>query len=395
MEGPAGALGSAGSGVVPAAASHRRRAPTPREQGLAARRPRVAFQAYALHLAQFYRPVVQRLLREDLDLHFVILFHPEQALGAVRKLERYAREQLGMPAANVHRYWQDLAQRYDLLICNDVFARFPLRRCPRWLMWHGAGTPHRFVSRSPWRKTVFDFDLLLTGGPHDAALVRAIAAREGIDLSTVAAGVPFLDRLEKTESSRDDYLARLSLDPRRKTILFAPHWGAGPAARALPGRSFEQCLDVLAASGLNVVVKPHAWSRRAGRAPGWERTLRRYPTVAIDRSRDDVPALRHADILVTDASSRAFNFMLLDRPVILVSPPDFSEAVDRDRAGLMASAALVADGPADLAQRVRQAESDPGHLRAERRRAAAELFANHGQATEVVAGLILEQAHAA
>jgi CDP-glycerol glycerophosphotransferase (TagB/SpsB family) len=39
------------------------------------------------------------------------------------------------------------------------------------------------------------------------------------------------------------------------------------------------------------------------------------PRLAVDHDIDDIPALEHADVLITDTSSRAFNFMVLDKPV--------------------------------------------------------------------------------
>lgn len=401
MEVPAGAVGR--DGVIPRRASILARAlrqtllagvglvlPAGRDQPGAPGRPRIAFQAYALHLAQFYRPVIERLRSEDVELCFIVLPHPELPPGETRALARYARQELRIARENVQPYWRCLWRRYDLVICNDVYARFPLRRAPRWLMWHGAGIPHRFVSESRLRKTVFDFDLLLTGGAHDAALVRSVGAQRGVDVETAAVGIPFLDRLADAGPSRAAYLESLSLDPRRKTLLFAPHWGPGSTAQAMSADHFAQCLAILADSGFNVVFKPHAWSYSSARpqVDDWERTIRRYPSIGIDRSHDDLPALHHADILVTDGSSRAFNFMLLDRPVILIFQPTFRERVDVDRARLMQRAALVANDPSELGDLLRQADADPAGLSDERRRVVSEAFVNYGCATEAAARLI-------
>jgi CDP-glycerol glycerophosphotransferase (TagB/SpsB family) len=54
--------------------------------------------------------------------------------------------------------------------------------------------------------------------------------------------------------------------------------------------------------------------------------------IRVDDDVDDISALRHADLLITDISSRAFNFMLLDKPVVAFCPDEvFVDRLDRER----------------------------------------------------------------
>jgi CDP-glycerol glycerophosphotransferase (TagB/SpsB family) len=90
-----------------------------------------------------------------------------------------------------------------------------------------------------------------------------------------------------------------------------------------------------------------------------------------------------ADVLVTDHSSVGFEFMLLDRPLVVVDCPTLIEKarVNRDKVRLLRSAADVvgdADGVASTAIR---ALANPSRFGSERRTIAADLFYGAGSAT--------------
>ena len=88
--------------------------------------------------------------------------------------------------------------------------------------------------------------------------------------------------------------------------------------------------------------------------------------------------------MVSDHSSIAFEYMLLDRPVIVIDRPELIRAagINRDKVMLLRSAAdLVYDVDA-LVRGVLRAMAEPRRLEAERRAAAASLFHQAGTATE-------------
>jgi hypothetical protein len=99
---------------------------------------------------------------------------------------------------------------------------------------------------------------------------------------------------------------------------------------------------------------------------------------------DASPYLFAADALITDHSSVGFEFMLLDRPVIVIDCPTLVEKarIGADKVRLLRSAAAVATGPASVAAAVTRAIVDPSALSATRRAIAADLFYCPGTATE-------------
>jgi hypothetical protein len=72
-----------------------------RRKGVRHGKKRIAFQAYSVHLAQFFQPVVTRLQKEDIEISFIILLHPQFSFKSSRELRAYARDVLRIPDRNI------------------------------------------------------------------------------------------------------------------------------------------------------------------------------------------------------------------------------------------------------------------------------------------------------
>ncbi len=349
----------------------------------------LALQAYSVHLAQFFETLVVELRDQgDVALELVILPHPHLPVRSERELRIYARERLGFRDDQILPFWRTLWRRYDAMVCADVYARFPLRRgLRRILLRHGPGVNRRHVTRRPFRKTVFDFDLALVAGEHDREVLSA-AASERATTRIIASGQPFLDRLGESAIGRADYLGDLGLDPRLPTVLFAPSWSG---LRELPERGvpyWNAVVEALLRLDANVIVKLHDCSYHPSMAGGidWRAKLAAVAAsrLAIDGAVDDVPALEHVDVLVTDVSSRAFNFMLLDKPVVLWHPTEHSAGPwERRREQLLRRGSLVARSIDEVSGLVSGALAGTRSA-PDARAVSAACFANAGRATAAV-----------
>ena len=94
--------------------------------------------------------------------------------------------------------------------------------------------------------------------------------------------------------------------------------------------------------------------------------------------------LMAADVIVTDHSSVGFEFMLLDRPIVVIDSPELLDKarVAPDKARLLRNAATVAaSSAAAVTKAVTHALANPSELSAERRATAARLFYRPGTAT--------------
>jgi hypothetical protein len=333
----------------------------------------IAFQAYSTHLARCFAPVITRLhetsretsreTSSDLRIVFLLLPHPHVPFSATRELRRYVRDDLAIAERDIFTAWQWTWARFDLLVCADVFARFPLRRSSTVLMPHGTGLAPRWFNPHPLRKSLGDFDHLLLAGKYDFEVLLQHPQAGALAGHARAIGFPFIDALATFPPAREQYDRRLGLTPEKPIVLFAPHH----FALEMPGsidyvREMVQALKPLE---VNLVLKLHATSFYPAMAGGqqWRAVLdalARDPAVHIDEEEDDLEALRYADVLVNDYSSRAFIFMAEHKPVVLVTPssPNMQQE-NLDRMNLMRSGSRLAHSPSEAAQLVSRLLRDP------------------------------------
>jgi CDP-glycerol:poly(glycerophosphate) glycerophosphotransferase len=229
----------------------------------------------------------------------------------------------------------DLAPRADCLLSSDreritgfdphvlamaghAHLEHFRERLPRTLMVnvrHGL-VGKAIISRLPNRQTARWFDYVCVGAEGKIATYErsGVAPRE-----YWLTGYPQLDPLFR----RDDPPS-LPLPPGRKTVLYAPTWNLGLTSAAMLGARLVELIRA-EAPDVNVVIKPHPvigdwrprWMAR------WERLAATARGVHLvrDTHADVTPYLLAADVLVSDASSVIFEFLALDRPIILVTNP--------------------------------------------------------------------------
>lgn len=191
-------------------------------------------------------------------------------------------------------------------------------RCPRALavnVRHGL-TGKGGIRRLPARASARAFDFVCVGNEERLDAYEAGGAQPREYWRT---GYPQIDPL-----FRGDPAPALPIDPARPTVLYAPTWNLGlTSATMLGGRLVE--LIRAGAPGANVIIKPHPiigdwrprwmarWARLAARSPG--------VLLVEDTHADIVPFMLAAHMLVSDASSAIFEFVALDRPIVLVTNP--------------------------------------------------------------------------
>lgn len=141
----------------------------------------------------------------------------------------------------------------------------------------------------------------------------------------VATGYARTDRLLRPSSDKRALRASLGLPETGPLFLFAPTWTQDVRGRRLfPfGCSQQEFLDAVAAvasdHGGGVILRLHLNSGSAAAFAGYPNV---YPLSAAEFP-DTESILLASDVLVCDWSSIAFDYLLLDRPVIFldVEPP--------------------------------------------------------------------------
>jgi CDP-glycerol glycerophosphotransferase (TagB/SpsB family) len=209
----------------------------------------------------------------------------------------------------------------------------------------------------------------------------------------VLVGYPKLDRLALGHVDGAGVRQRLGMESGRPTVLYAPTYSTASSLH-LAG---ESIVESLSAAGWNVLVKLHDRSLdpdpRYSGGIDWRarmRALERPGRIAYVEGPDVSPYLAAADAMVTDHSSAGFEYLVLDRPLLVYDAPDLARAarINPDKIARLRSAADVVHTPEALVQAAAGALRDPGRLSRERRRVAEEMFFQPGGATARAVALL-------
>ncbi len=211
--------------------------------------------------------------------------------------------------------WREIADfTPDMIVSCDPFPREIRRMVP------GAASVYlqtSFLSAAALGRAAAGADIAVAIGPED----RECLAKAGLpDERIWTVGAPALDALARAAGPRPAFLAEES----GRMVLFAPTFHPALSAAPMLGAKTVEFLRG-ERHDLRVVIKPHpvtclhqpqwlAWWRRAAEHPG--------VTLVDDPAADIAPLLIAADVLVTDCSNVMFQFLLADRPMVLVDNPD-------------------------------------------------------------------------
>ncbi len=146
----------------------------------------------------------------------------------------------------------------------------------------------------------------------------------------VAAGIPaeriWITGFVQTDSlfSAEMTAPTIELTAGAHCVLFAPTYNPSLAAAPLVGADVHRRICG-ARNDVDLVIKPHptSFTESPEWIDGWRKTAADDPRVHLvdDPAADVGRWLQAADVLVSDVSSVAFQFLALDRPIVLVTNP--------------------------------------------------------------------------
>jgi CDP-Glycerol:Poly(glycerophosphate) glycerophosphotransferase len=278
--------------------------------------------------------------------------------------------------------------KVDAYVNADFWDMTWLRRRPRRLhLFHGVAGKYGLDAPIDLAPTIAGFDCLMFINDDrrqryiDAGLVANNA------FAAPLVGYPKIDCLVDGSLDRQAITRSLGLDPSTPTVLFAPTWSPHSSLNSMG----EDVIERLAAEGLQVIVKLHDRSydrrERGSGSIDWAARLSKYdrhPSVRIAQQADGSPFMAASDAMVSDHSSIAFEYTLLDRPLVIIDQPDLIEHanINPQKVRQLRSAAAVARDSRQVVECVLQALREPGHLANERAHIASSLFYKPGTATD-------------
>ncbi len=225
--------------------------------------------------------------------------------------------------------------------------------------------------------------LFLPGAYHRRRYIESGLFKEG-DPRLVVTGLAKLDRLARGELKRDEILPSLGLDPALKTVLFAPTGDEGNALH----RFGDQIIENLRRLPINLIVKPHDHADPDKKCKvDWIERLRamKFERFHASLGSDVVPLLAASDMLLTDASSVAFEYTVLDRPIVFMHVPEILEGENAHQFDMKTwgrKGGDIVHDPKELLELVPRLLENPNEKSEIRRAIAADLFHRPGHAAE-------------
>lgn len=266
------------------------------------------------------------------------------------------------------------------------------------------------------KKAVSNYDVHFLTGPLQRSQYKNMFKKYGIEIGKIRMleiGYPKSDALLQGAYKRDGVLRGLGLNPKDPTILYAPAWDPGGSLRCFGVEVIEKLLGI---KGINVIVKLHPISYTSETSPhfefytggiNWvERFLRfeRYPNFRHVSEYSIDPLLAASDIMITDFSSAALEYIMIDRPVIYLDCPEYFEKTLRrpewntdpeyarndSKANAGRHVGLVVEELSQLIDAVKKSIYQPEELSAKRKELSKELLYNPGKGAETAANAIME-----
>ena len=330
----------------------------------------VAFRAKRPMNYEMFRPIHARLLR---DPRMKVFLYGKSSGRSDASLF----DQTGALPATRRPNWMAKFTAPDVLYSAD-FLRATKRARKSIQIFHGVSMKNYFLNRR-----VLDYDHVFATGPY---MIRRYVEKgyyEQGDPRLCEVGLPKTDRLTDGSLDRAAFLEQQGLDPALPTLLYAPSWGEESSL----DRMGEALLRCLAALPFNVLVKLHdnAYDPRFARQD-WGALLQELkgPRFVAPATFDVIPPMQAADLLITDLSSVAYEWLQRDRPLVFMT---FEGQLTRwegqaDLATWGRRIGVECDDVDSLPAILEQELAEPGRNGPLRREACADIYFNVGSSTD-------------
>lgn len=276
---------------------------------------------------------------------------------------------------------EEIAERdFDILFSSNTRMIQPRSVNKRVQIFHGLSFRNKSICPAN-----LSWDHYFIVGPYMCRRFAESGMLPPGDPRAIEIGFMKTDRLTNGELDRARLLDMWGLTGERPIVLYAPT-GAKMNSLEIMG---EEVVERLNATGrYDVLVKPHDhpkntdvdWFERLARLEGDHCRIVREPDV--------IKLLFLADLLISDASSVANEYAILDRPMIFLDTPELIQSaldaqnsmVDLDTWGRKGG--MVVERPEDVAAAVEYSLNNPTERSEVRRAMARDLFYNVGHATD-------------
>jgi hypothetical protein len=289
---------------------------------------RILFTGYATVHFLCFRPLYERLVRMpgvEVNLSGGTRSKSPYAIGGYLYDHKAMYRYFDFPEGTV-RAVADLAKAdYDVLFAANTRRIEPHRVGKRIQIFHGMSFRNRAI-----RPETVGADHYFLLGPYmkrgfEESGILAPGDPRGVDI-----GFPKTDPLLDGSLDRELIRRQHGVSGERPVVLYAP---TGERHNSLETMGEDLLAKLDAVDRYDILVKPHDhphasidWWSRLAPMEGEHLRLVREPDV--------IRTLSIADLLITDASSVANEYALLDRPIVFVDVPELLELTRKKGARL-------------------------------------------------------------
>lgn len=330
---------------------------------------KVLFFARNPHNVVVYERVLRRLLADPRIRLFLSSnkehLHPPNALF----------DGFDLPGARRVHHRLAAWMKFDLYLSPDIYL-LARRSKVKVHTFHGIS-----IKGKAFSDKALAYDRLFLIGPYQRRRFAELGVLAEDDPRFAPIGMPKTDAFFDGSLDRAAYLRARGLDPSRPTILYAPTWRPESSLYSVG----EELMRSMRGGGYNFLVKLHDIALQDKKPVDWNEKMTAIEGegVVMIRDFDATPALHASDLLISDASSVANEYTLLDRPIVFIDVPKLFEKYKDtiDREGWGQSSGPVARTVAEIHEAIARSLANPAEYAAQRRRIATEGFYNPGRAT--------------
>jgi hypothetical protein len=270
-----------------------------------------------------------------------------------------------------------MTKEFDLFI-SPIYTKIEIGRGARQKLqiFHGIAITNCFL-----KPAILDFDKWFMIGPYMVKRFAQKGLLASDDPRIEMVGMPKTDPLVNGTLDRAAIQQELELNPDLPTVLYAP--SGTHSSLSTDGLDVIQRVREMP---VNLLVKLHDKSRDQRRhLKDWMGRVKKWHggNTCVIEGFDIIPALFVSDILISDFSSAANEFLLLDRPIIFLDTPEKYEInkerwdteVWGQRVGALVKTMM------ELDRALEDALARPQRMSEIRRAAAQDIFYKPGTAT--------------
>lgn len=286
-------------------------------------------------------------------------------------------EMIGLGDEKLITYLRASLMQFDMFISPEMPIYGGNRAKIKIHIFHGVSFKGGSIS-----KEVLKYDKLFLYGEYQKRrfIQRGILKEDDERFEMI--GMPKLDCLVDGSLDKNKIISELRLDKNCPTLLYAPTWRYS----SLETNGIE-IIQTLSKMNINFLIKLHDHSYDRGLTHiDWKKELQRLktPDMRIIRDYDICPYLYVSDILLSDASSVANEYTVLDRPIVFFDSPDISRRYGKrmDEEAFEKRPGIVVKTASELKPAIEHSLQNPQEFSDIRTQISHELFYQSGTATE-------------